>query len=240
MERIHIPTLQCGMRQSRYITCIILRSKKQHGLYLHFRSTATWTSFHCERKSILHTWKQLVMVLFELNLDQIIHGWVIQGKHYPCSTLPESHLLFIFSLGWFTLTRTAGPGHAFAGHESISYWDFSFCLIFFPPPSPGVVFVVMGVLVFKFFFCFLFRAPARGPKENVSAFQSRWLPVDMPSADAHVEYVLSSKHLGCCIKKCSAFQNPGDGEWYALDMPLAVTTISWIPLSPNASCWSEG
>ncbi|KAI1235986.1 hypothetical protein IHE44_0002079 [Lamprotornis superbus] len=31
------------------------------------------------------------------------------------------------------------------------------------------------------------RAPARGPKENVSAFESRWLPVDMPSADAHVE-----------------------------------------------------
>lgn len=82
----------------------------------------------------------------------------------------------------------------------------SFSLIFFFPLPPGVVFVVMGG------FFFLFSAPARGPKENVSAFESRWLPVGMPSADAHVEYVLSSKHLGCCIKKCSAFQNPGDGE----------------------------
>lgn len=85
--------------------------------------------------------------------------------------------------------------------------------IFFPVrffflPPPVVVFVVMGV----FLSFFLFRAPAWGPKENVSAFESRWLPVDMPSADAHVEYVLSSKHLGCCIKKCSAFQNPGDEE----------------------------
>lgn len=170
MERIHIPTLQCGMRQSRYITCTILRSKKQHGLYLRFRSTATWTSFHCERKSILHTWKQLVMVLFELNLDQIIHGWVIQGKHYLCSTLPESHLLFIFSLGWFTLTRTAGPGHAFAGHESISYWDFSFCLIF----SPRLLLVlcllwwVCWFLNFFFVFCL---GPQRGvPKRMLVLF----------------------------------------------------------------------
>lgn len=77
---------------------------------------------------------------------------------------------------------------------------------FFPPSS------WCCVCCDGFFFFFLFRAPARGPKENVSAFESRWLPVDMPSADAHVEYVLSSKHLGCCIKKCSAFQNPGDGE----------------------------
>lgn len=200
-------------------------------LYLHFRSTATWASFHRERKSILHTWKQLVMVLLELHLGWIIHGWVIQGKHYLCSTLPESPLLFIFigviyfNKDWRTRLCICWTWE----HFILGF----FCLIFSPLP-PGVVFVVMD-----FFFFFLFRAPARGPKENVSAFESQWLPVDMPSADAHVEYVLSSKHLGCCIKKYSAFQNPGDGEWYALDMPLAVRTISWILLSPNASCWSE-
>lgn len=155
----------------------------------------------------------------------------LSRANITCAAHCLNRLSCLFSLGWFTLTRTEGQGCAFAGHENISYWDFS--VWFFPP------FLLVLCLLWWIFFFFLFRAPARGPKENVSAFESRWLPVDMPSADAHVEYVLSSKHLGCCIKKCSAFQNPGDGEWYALDMPLAVRTISWILLSPNASCWSE-
>lgn len=233
MERIHIPTLLCGMRQNRYITCIILWSKNQHVLYLHFRSTTTWASFHCERKSILHTWKQLVMVLLQLNLDHIIHGWVIQGKHYLCSTLPESPLLII-SIGVICFNKDCRTRSCICWTWEHFILGFFFLFDFFSPS------LLVLCLLWWVVFYFLFRAPVRGPKENVSAFEFRWLPVDMPSADAHVEYVLSSKHLGCCIKKCSAFQNPGDGEWYALDMPLAVRTISWIPLSPNASCWSEG
>lgn len=78
------------------------------------------------------------------------------------------------------------------------------------PQSPPLPVVFVGCFV-EHLLLWLFRVPAWGPKVNASAVESRWLPVDMPSADAHVEYVLSSKHLGCYIKKCSAFQNLSDG-----------------------------
>lgn len=187
----------------------MLQSNQQCVLYLHFRSTPTRVSFHTERKSILHTWKQLVMLLLELNLHWIIHGWVIQGEYYICSRLLELPLLFIF-IGAIHLNNDCRT-------RSCICWTWEHFILASPPCcgiflsfffSPVVVFVVC--CVFGFFVC-LFRVPAWGPKVNASAFESRWLPVDMPSADAHVEYVLSSKHLGCYIKKCSAFQNPSDG-----------------------------
>lgn len=134
----------------------------------------------------------------------------------------------LFSLGWFTWIRTAGPGPVFAGHKNISYWLIHWVVgffLFFWCVFILLLFLWFFLFLFFFsscfcvccggcFFClflfFLFRVPAWDPKVNASAFESRWLPVDMPSADAHVEYVLSSKHLGCYIKKCSAFQNPSD------------------------------
>lgn len=163
MEKIHIPTFQCGMRQNRYITCTILWSKNQHVLYLHFRSIATQASFHCERKSILHTWKQLVMVLLELNLDWINHGSVIQGKHYLCSTLPELPLLFIF-IAVIYLKKDHRTRSCICWTWEHFILGFSSLLDFFF--SPLLFLCLLWWVLFYFFFFFLFRAPAWGPKEN--------------------------------------------------------------------------
>lgn len=142
------PPVWCEAKQVHHLHHPLI--KKQHVLYLCFRSTASWASFHCERKSILHTWKQLVMVLLELNLDQIIHGWVIQGKHYLCSTLPESPLLFIF-IGMIYFNEDCRARLCICWTWEHFILGFFFLFDFFPP-SLLVLCLLWWVLCCFFFF----------------------------------------------------------------------------------------
>lgn len=130
----------------RYIMCHALQSNQECVLYLHFRSTTTRVSFHTERKSILHTWKQLVMVLLELNLHWIIHTWVIQGEYYLCSNSCLNYISCLFSLGRFTWIRTAGWGPVFAGHDNILYFANPSCCGI-PPNLPRFLLCLLGVLL---------------------------------------------------------------------------------------------